>query len=65
MPGVGTICIPATATPGMRVAVVKPDRNCLVFFRAPDDAIEMFRVIHGARELDRIVDEIQLELEDE
>ena len=50
---------------GMRVTVVTPYRNYLIFFRAAPDGVEAFRVIHGAQELDRIVDEIDIEFEDE
>ncbi len=50
---------------GMRVAVVTPYRNYLIFFRATPGGIEVFRVIHGAQELERIVDEIDLDFADE
>lgn len=66
MPGVGRLWnSPDPELDGMRVAVVTPYRNYLVFFRATPSAIEVFRVVHGAQELDRIVDEIQIEFEDE
>ena len=66
MPGVGTLW--QSSDPrleGMRVAVVKPYRNYLVFYRPTDDGIEVFRVVHGARQLDRIIDEIELDFGDE
>lgn len=50
---------------GMRVAVVTPYRNYLMFFRAKPGGIDLFRVIHGAQELDRIVDEIDADFQDE
>lgn len=50
---------------GMRVAVVTPYRNYLIFFRATDHWIEVFRVVHGARELEPIVDEIDLDFEED
>lgn len=49
---------------GMRVAVVTPYRSYLIFFRASNDGIEVFRVVHGARDLDRIVDEIEVEFDE-
>jgi toxin ParE1/3/4 len=49
---------------GMRVTVITPYRNYLVFFRRTAKAIEVFRVIHGARELDAVVDAIELDFED-
>ena len=50
---------------GMRVATVRPYRNYLIFFRPTEKTVEVFRVVHGARELDSIVDQIQEDLEDE
>jgi toxin ParE1/3/4 len=50
---------------GMRVTVVTPYRNYLIFFRPSNTGIDVYRVIHGARELERIVDEIDIEYEDE
>ena len=44
-----------------RVAVVHRYHNYLVFYRATSRGIEVFRVGHGARELEAIVDEIELE----
>ncbi len=49
----------------MRVTTVRPYRNYLIFFRAAADRIEVFRVIHGARELQPLVDEIEIDFEDE
>jgi toxin ParE1/3/4 len=65
-PGVGRLWdTPDPRLEGMRVAVVTPYRNYLIFFRPAPDAIEVFRVVHGAQELDRIVDEIDVEFEEE
>ena len=50
---------------GMRVTVVTPYRNYLIFFCPSDDAVEVFRIVHGARELARVVEEIQLDFEDD
>jgi toxin ParE1/3/4 len=62
MPGVGTLWhSPDPRLEEMHVAVVKPYRNYLVFLRTTKDGIDIFRVIHGARELDRVVDEIELD----
>jgi toxin ParE1/3/4 len=49
---------------GMRVLVVARYPNYLLFFRATDQAIEILRVIHGARELERIIDDIELDFDD-
>jgi toxin ParE1/3/4 len=48
---------------GMRVVPAKRYRNYLIFFRAVPDGIEVFRVVHGAQEMDRIVDEIQIDFD--
>lgn len=50
---------------GMRVTTVRSYRNYLIFFRLTGNIVEVFRVVHGARELDSIVDQIQEDLEDE
>ena len=64
-PGIGRLWeSPDPRLEGLRVAVSTPYRNFLIFFRPVADGIEVFRVIHGARELDRIVDEILIDLED-
>jgi toxin ParE1/3/4 len=66
MPGAGRLWFSSDKRlEGMRVTVITPYRNYLVFFRDAGDAIEVFRVIHGARELEQIVDEIQLDFQDE
>jgi hypothetical protein len=48
----------------MRVAVVTPYRNFLIFFRPSAKGVEVYRLIHGARELEQIVDEIEIESEE-
>jgi len=48
---------------GMRVAVVTPYRNYLIFFRASPKGVDVYRLIHGARELGEIMDEIDVEFE--
>lgn len=50
---------------GIRVTSVRPFRQYLIFFRASENAIEVFRVVHGARELSRIVDEMELDTDQE
>jgi toxin ParE1/3/4 len=65
-PGVGRVWdSPDPRLEGMRVTVVTPSRNYLIFFRPTPDAIEVFRIVHGAQELDRIVDEIEIDFEGE
>jgi toxin ParE1/3/4 len=66
MPGVGRYWnSPDPRLDGMRVTTVTPYRNFLIFFRKVPGGIEVFRVVHGARELESIVDEIQLEFGEE
>jgi toxin ParE1/3/4 len=66
MPGVGRLWdTPDPRLEGMRVTVVTPFRNYLIFFRPTPDAIEVFRVVQGSQELDRIVDEIDVQFEDD
>lgn len=50
---------------GMRVLVVARYPSYLVFFRMTGRDIEVYRVLHGARELQRLIDEIELDFEDE
>jgi len=50
---------------GIKVTSVRPFRQYLIFFRESENAIEVFRVVHGARELSRMVDEMELETERE
>jgi toxin ParE1/3/4 len=57
-----------TAVPqlqGMRVVPARKFRNYLIFFRSTPGGIELFRVVHGSRELERIVDDIQIRFEDQ
>jgi toxin ParE1/3/4 len=49
---------------GMRVAVVAPYRNYLIFFRAFPNGVEVYRLIHGARALEQIVDDIDVDFEE-
>jgi toxin ParE1/3/4 len=50
---------------GLRVTPCTPYRNYLLFFRAVRDGIELYRVVHGARELGRIVADIEIDFEDD
>src|SRR4051794_8725423 len=45
---------------GLRVTTVVPYRNYLIFFRSTPRAIEVFRIVHGARQLQPLVDDIQI-----
>lgn len=49
---------------GMRVVVVTRYPNYLVFFRPVGSNVEIYRVVHGARELERIIEDIELDFED-
>jgi toxin ParE1/3/4 len=51
---------PDSRLAGLRHVPVTPYRNYLIFFRATEDAVEVFRVVHGARELESIVEEIPI-----
>jgi toxin ParE1/3/4 len=63
-PGIGTVWnAQDPRLNGMRVATIKPFRNYLIFFRATDETIEVFRLVHGARDLGPVVDEIDFEFE--
>src|SRR5688500_7503891 len=44
---------------GMRVTPLTPYRNYLIFFRRIPNGIEVFRVIQGMQQMERIVEEIQ------
>ena len=64
-PGVGRYWnSPDPRLSGMKIATVRPYRNYLIFFRAVSDAIEVFRVVHGARELAPLIDEIEFDFDD-
>jgi plasmid stabilization system protein ParE len=45
----------------MRIAIVTPYRNYLIFYRPSAHGVEVYRLIHGARELGRIMDDIDIE----
>lgn len=42
---------------GLRVQRIDDFKNHLVFYRPLDDAVEIVRVLHGARDIDRILAE--------
>lgn len=66
VPGVGRYWdAPDPRLDGMRVTTVRPYRNYLIFFRAAPGGVEVFRVVHGARELGPLVDEIVVDFEDD
>jgi len=65
-PGIGTRWnSPDPRLEGMRVVPARRYRNYLIFFRAVPTGIEVFRIVQGMRELQRLVDEIELDFEDE
>jgi len=65
MPGIGRRwASPDPRLEGMRLAVVTPYCNYLIFFRPTRDGIEVLRVVHGARELQNIIDEIEADLDE-
>ena len=65
-PGVGRYWnSPDPRLDGLKVTTVRPHRNYLIFFRASATAVEVLRVVHGARDLQPLVDEIELDFDDE
>ena len=65
-PGVGRYWnSPDSRLQGMKMTPVTRYRNYLIFFRDTGEHIEVFRVVHGARELNRVVDEMDFDFEDE
>jgi toxin ParE1/3/4 len=50
---------------GMRVVPVKRYRNYLIFFRPIPTGIEVFRVVQGMQELERIIDEIEIDFDED
>lgn len=64
-PGVGRLWVSRDPRlEELRMTPVRPYRNYLIFFRAVPSGIEVFRVVHGARELGRIAFDIDLEFDD-
>lgn len=45
---------------GMRVMLAMPYRSYLVFYRPYATHIEFYRVVHGARDLDQVMDEFDM-----
>jgi plasmid stabilization system protein ParE len=65
-PGIGRLWdSPDPRLQGMRMTTVRPYRNYLILFRATPGGVEVFRVVHAARALQPLVDEIVIEFEDE
>lgn len=65
LPGVGRYWnSPDPRLAGMRVTTVRPYRNYLIFFRLVEKTIEVFRVVHAARDLAPLVDEIVFDEDD-
>jgi toxin ParE1/3/4 len=62
-PGIGTYWnSPHPGLDGIKICPVRPYRNYLIFFRKTPDAVEVFRVVHGARELGPLIDDVDLDL---
>ena len=56
MPGVGGLWEsdnPGLA--GIRVSRIRRFKNYLIFYRVLDDGIEVVRVLHGARDIERFL----------
>ena len=48
----------------VRMMGLRKYRNYLIFYRVAGDAIEILRVVHGARDLDRVLDDMQIEFDE-
>lgn len=58
MPGMGKLTdLSNPNLAGVRQVAVKGFRNYLVFYRPTDLGIEILRVLHGARDIEAILDE--------
>ncbi len=58
MPGMGKPCqFYSTSLAGVRQQAIKGFRKYLVFYRPTESGVEILRVIHGARDLEAILDE--------
>jgi plasmid stabilization system protein ParE len=65
-PGVGRYWLSGNAhLDGMRVTTVHPFRNYLIFFRAVSSGIEVFRILHAARDIEPLIDDIQIDFDDQ
>ncbi|MGA9380538.1 MAG: type II toxin-antitoxin system RelE/ParE family toxin [Phormidium sp.] len=49
----------------IRQRAIKGFRNYLIFYRSLDNGVEILRVVHGAREIESILDELLTEDESE
>ena len=57
MPRIGPKCEVANpALADLRWFRVKDSKNYLIFYREIDNGIEVIRVLHGARDIDSILD---------
>ena len=58
MPGIGKLCrFSNPQLSAIRQYPVKGFKNYLIFYRATDSEVEVLRVLHGARDLEAILDE--------
>ncbi len=65
-PGVGRYWnSPDPRLDGLKVTPVTPYRNFLIFFRRVPAGIEIFRIVHGARDLAPLMDEIEFDFEED
>lgn len=58
MPETGKICHTSSKLANIRQQPIKGFKNYLVFYRSTDSAVEILRVIHGARDIPAILDDI-------
>ena len=53
------------ALEGMRVYSVEPYRVYQIFYRVVGKDLEVYRIVHGARDLKRFVNEIEFDTDDD
>lgn len=64
-PGMGApYAVSNPALAGLRCVSVPKFRNHLVFYLTVDDRVEDVRVLHGARDVDRVLDDEEADEED-
>ncbi len=58
MPGMGKRCkFSSPQLLGIRQYAIKGFKNYLIFYRATDSEVEVLRVLHGARDLEAILED--------
>ena len=64
-PGIGRRWEPSDPRmEGLRVYPVNPYRNYLILYRVVGREVHIYRVVHGSRELERIVDDLEVDTDE-